>query len=105
MPNKKGVGTRINRIFNDNNTRMKIKTTQIQNRLTEHIFGKVEMSATQVTAALGLLRKTLPDLQAIELDLSPETAQRVINAQPMSPDEWKTEYSLESPGGTTESVN
>ena len=96
---------RTRRIANDTNTRAKIQTTQIAKRLTKHILGELEMTATQVTAALGLLRKTLPDLAVIELDLSPETAQRVINAQPMSADEWTTEYSLESPTRATESVN
>jgi len=43
-----------------------IKTSMIVNRLTDHVDGKVEMSATQVTAALGLLRKALPDLKASE---------------------------------------
>lgn len=32
--------------------------------LIEHVEGKREMSATQVTAGLGLLRKVLPDLAA-----------------------------------------
>ena len=96
---------RTRRIANDTNTRAKIQTTQIAKRLTQHILGELEMTATQVTAALGLLRKTLPDLQAIELDLSPETVQRVINAQPMTADEWTTEYSLESPARPAKSVN
>lgn len=38
----------------------------ILNRLTDHIDDKVELSTTQVTAALGLLKKTLPDLKATE---------------------------------------
>ena len=48
-------------------TRQRIKTSMIANRLTDHILGKCEMTATQVSAALGLLRKTLPDLQAMQL--------------------------------------
>ena len=43
-----------------------IKTSMIRKRLEDHIVGKVELSASQVTAALGLLRKTIPDLKAIE---------------------------------------
>jgi len=35
-------------------------------RLTNHVFGRAEMSRTQVTAALGLLKKSLPDLAAVE---------------------------------------
>ena len=36
------------------------------NRLTAHILGKVDMPASAVTAALGLLRKKLPDMAAVE---------------------------------------
>ena len=45
--------------------RQRIRTSQLVLRLTNHAHGRVEMSATQVTAALGLLRKSLPDLTAI----------------------------------------
>ena len=44
--------------------RQKIRTSQLLNRLTGHVLGKVEMSSTQVQAALGLLKKSLPDLAA-----------------------------------------
>jgi hypothetical protein len=40
----------------------------------------VEMSSAQVTAALGLLRKTLPDLTATEL--SGEVTQRYVVRAP-----------------------
>ncbi|MBW3099223.1 hypothetical protein [Pseudohoeflea coraliihabitans] len=46
--------------------RDKIKNSNILNALVEHVEGKREMSATQVTAGLGLLRKCLPDLAAVE---------------------------------------
>lgn len=36
-------------------------------RLTDHIDGEIEMATTQVTAALGLLKKSLPDLKATEI--------------------------------------
>ncbi len=44
--------------------RVKIQNSNILNALVEHIEGSREMSATQVTAGLGLLRKVLPDLSA-----------------------------------------
>lgn len=50
----------------DKRTRDKIKTSQLINRLTKFVNGEVEMAAPQVTAALGLLKKTLPDLQSID---------------------------------------
>lgn len=46
--------------------RTKIGNSQILKRLVEHVEGKCEMSSTQVAAGLGLLRKVLPDLSAIE---------------------------------------
>jgi hypothetical protein len=50
----------------DENTRLKIKTSQLINRLYSLSMGMVEMPPHAVTAALGLLRKTLPDLSAVE---------------------------------------
>lgn len=44
--------------------RGKIRTTQLINRLQDHVDGKVELSATQVSAAKILLGKCIPDLQA-----------------------------------------
>lgn len=46
--------------------RQRIKTSQLVNRLVDHVNGKVKMVPSQVTAALGLLRKALPDLSATE---------------------------------------
>ena len=45
--------------------REKIRTTQIVKRLQGHIDGDIEMVPSQVTAALGLLRKSIPDLAAV----------------------------------------
>lgn len=47
-----------------NEHRTKIGNSQILKCLIEHVEGKRDMSATQVTAGLGLLRKVLPDLAA-----------------------------------------
>ncbi len=43
--------------------RVKIQNANILNALIEHVEGKREMSATQVNAGLGLLKKVLPDLK------------------------------------------
>lgn len=51
----------------DARTREKIRTSQLINRLQSFVDGKCEMAPHQVTAALGLLKKTLPDLSATEL--------------------------------------
>jgi hypothetical protein len=47
--------------------RLKIQKSNIVRALIQHAEGKREMTATQVQAGLGLLKKCLPDLQAIEL--------------------------------------
>lgn len=47
-----------------NEHRVKIQNSNILTALIEHVEGEREMSATQVSAGLGLLRKVLPDLQA-----------------------------------------
>ncbi len=45
--------------------REKIRNSNILNALLEHVEGKRDMAATQVTAGLGLLKKALPDLQSV----------------------------------------
>lgn len=50
-----------------NDHRVKIQNSNVLNALIEHAEGKREMSATQVTAGLGLLKKCLPDLSAVEV--------------------------------------
>ena len=47
--------------------RAKINGTVIINQLIKHIKGDIEMKSTQVTAALGLLRKVAPDLAAMTI--------------------------------------
>lgn len=49
----------------DQETREKIQTSQLVNRLTDHANGTVEMTSTQVKAAEILLRKSLPDLSSV----------------------------------------
>lgn len=77
----------------------------IANRLTRHVLGKVEMTPSQVTAALGLLKKTLPDLSATEI--SGELKTRDISDQPLSADEWAKQYAggMETSAGPTESAH
>lgn len=58
--------------------RAKIKTGMVLGALVEHALGKKEMSASQVTAALGLLRKALPDLNATELSGNVTTYQDTL---------------------------
>lgn len=47
--------------------RVKIQNSNILNALVEHVDGKREMSATQVSAGIALLKKVLPDLSGVTL--------------------------------------
>lgn len=48
--------------------RVKIQNSNILNALLEHIEGKRDMSATQVSAGINLLKKVLPDLSSVEIE-------------------------------------
>lgn len=54
------------------NTRERIKTSMLVNRLEDHILGKVELSQSQVRGIEILLKKTLPDLQSTTLATDPD---------------------------------
>lgn len=47
--------------------RAKIQTSMLLNRLHGLVNGENEMPPHAVTAAIGLLRKSLPDLQSVTL--------------------------------------
>lgn len=72
--------------------RVKIANSNILNCLLEHVEGRREMSTTQVTAALGLLRKVLPDLQASE-NKTEITVQSVMRmpTPAREVDEWRSQ--------------
>lgn len=94
------------KLNHDDRTRAKIRTSQLINRLTDHVLGKVDLSASQVTAALGLIRKTLPDLAAIEVKA--EVEHRTVSADVMKEDEWTKTYGrdhLEAPSRPAEKLN
>ena len=65
MPSGRPVGVRLNP-RQDERCRSAIQTTKILQRVNKHAMGKIEMTATQIKAAEILLRKTMPDLKAIE---------------------------------------
>lgn len=71
--------------------RKKIQTTMLIKRLSDHIVGKVEMSATQVNAAKILLGKALPDLSAVEMQADVETRPAVTD-KPMTAEEWQQQH-------------
>lgn len=81
--------------------RTKIANSQILKCLLDHVQGKREMSSTQVTAGLGLLRKVMPDLASVEhsgqLDLK--------KADQVSDDELANIAAGRSEGAATTSVD
>lgn len=83
------------KIRHDENTRAKIQTSQIINRLAKHILGKLELSPTQVRAAEILLKKTLPDLTNVEHSagegLVPFVMMGVLESRAV--DEWEQQHS------------
>lgn len=61
--------------------RQKIQTSQLINRLTEHALSPEPiMDASQVTAAVKLIGKVIPDLKAVEhsgeLDVTTQTKEQ-----------------------------
>lgn len=87
--------------------RARVKAGGIVKVLQEHIVGKREMSASQVTAALGLLRKTVPDLASSEINLNGNVTHRTVSSEPLTPEQWEREYGggVASTGGAAESTH
>lgn len=59
------VGRPMNKLHQDD-VRSKIQASQLINRLTDHAFGEIELSQSQIKAIEILLKKRLPDLSAVE---------------------------------------
>lgn len=91
------MAARKNKIRHDEETRLKIQTSQIINRLMGHVLGTVEMQPSAVTAALGLLRKAMPDLSSVES--KNETTVRYVARIPekaANPTAWQQQHSPEA---------
>lgn len=73
MAGRPGMKTRTLHPARAEEVREKIKATLIVKKLQEHILDGVEMSSTQITAALGLLKKSVPDLSSIEMNANVST--------------------------------
>lgn len=56
------MAARTRKLSMDDRTKLRIQTTQLINRLENHVLNDLPMKPTQVQAALGLLKKTTPDL-------------------------------------------
>jgi hypothetical protein len=73
--------------------RERIRTSALINFLTKYSLGKLKrVDAARVTAALGLLRKTIPDIQAIEHLGEVQVRHHQVSAEPLSETEWAAKY-------------
>lgn len=94
---------RVNKIRHDENTRAKIQAGNIITRLMKFIDGEIKMEAAQVTAALGLLKKSLPDLTSVEIS-GEITTSKVIRAPTVQPTtlDWDKTHAPSHINGSTE---
>lgn len=58
--------------------RRKISESQVLNRLIGHAEGRVDMTKSQVTAAIALVKKFLPDLSSVEIKGDNETPMKLV---------------------------
>ena len=75
------MAARTTKIRHDEETRAKIQSSQLINCLQDHVFGDRPLEKSQVSAALGLLKKTLPDLTATTLSGDEENPVRLETIQ------------------------
>jgi hypothetical protein len=76
--------------------RARIQTDSIIQRLTKAVAGEIDMKASAVSAALGLLRKVMPDLS--ESKNQTEMIHRFVARVPEKAEsaaEWQKTYSPE----------
>ena len=65
------------RPFHTDEIRAKIQASQLINRLTDHVFGVIELTPAQVSSAKILLGKSVPDLSAVQLSGTGDEGQQV----------------------------
>ena len=72
------MAARSVKIRHDEETRAKIQTSQLLNRLNDHVFSDTDISQTQMKAIEILLRKTLPDLAAVQISGDAEQPVKLV---------------------------
>lgn len=65
--------------------RVKIQNSNILNALIEHVDGKRDMSASQVSAGVALLRKVLPDLNTTTIEGGDNPLQTITRIELVAP--------------------
>lgn len=81
------------RAKHQNEVRDKIRASHLVKRLQDFIDGKAQMTNSQVNAALGLLKKCVPDMAAVQV--SGEVEHNYIARLPAvasSTEEWLKEH-------------
>jgi len=74
--------------------RQRIRTTALINRLTACALGKLkkDMEPHHVTAAIAVLKKTLPDLESIEHIGEVSHTVHTVTSEPLSEEDWMATY-------------
>jgi len=73
------------------------RTSQLINRLEKCAFGEISLTMTQLRAIEILLRKSIPDLAAVEIK-SEQTRRYVVEVPPLlGRDEWQRKYGRTPP--------
>lgn len=67
------MAARIRSLTLNDEWRAKIRTSELINRLQEHVLGSARMLPTQLKAIEILLRKTIPDLSQVDGSLNIQT--------------------------------
>jgi hypothetical protein len=80
-----------NRLNHNEACRQKIQTSQLLNRLSDHVFKGKEMSPTQLRAAEIMLRKALPDLASVEHKGEGLVPYAIVVPMSANAEDWETE--------------
>src|SRR4051812_1901948 len=91
------MAARIRKMHNEE-TRQRIRSAQLINRLHDCAMGKIELRPSQVRAIEILLRKVLPDLSAVEATID-DGVTHVISGEPLTVDEFESKYCLPAATG------
>jgi hypothetical protein len=79
-------------LFHPDYVREKIRVSQLINRLEKCAFGEITLTMTQLRAIEILVRKSIPDLAAVEIK-SEQTHRYVVEVPPLlDRDEWQRKY-------------
>lgn len=60
------MAARVKKIQHDTKTKRLIQASQLLNLLAAHAKNEKEMTTSQVNAAIAVIKKSIPDLKAIE---------------------------------------